>query len=210
MCKSLVSEYSLKLFEREMRRIHPWSPSASDEYRLEKSRSQSLYSPLKAKIRDDELGLELLAEDHIVRDFSCGVSGIDCDLIKDAFVFQKKGWGLFFVLSDPWKKVAGYYSLWPLPVVIQGTGKIQPCAFLWRIAVDLKFQRKGYGVALLKNAIKTAGTLLKINEPYLLLLDRLDEKTKMFYTTFGFTGFGNDPKRMFLWVDNPGHESTGT
>jgi len=71
-----------------------------------------------------------------------------------------------------------------------------PAVLLGRLAVDLRFRRRGLGEALLMDALHRS--MQDAAAAFAMLVDPKDENAAAFYAPFGFRRFGERKKTMFL------------
>ena len=147
----------------------------------------------------------LLATDHQLDGFACGVDSLDDWLKKRAYQNQLSGASRTYVVLEE-EKVVGYYCLAsgalelsdaPTQVRRNMPNPI-PVAILGRLAIDKSFQKKGLGVALLQDAtVRTiqAGGILGIRG---LLAHALSIEAKSFYEHHGFIASPTQPMTLIL------------
>jgi GNAT superfamily N-acetyltransferase len=109
--------------------------------------------------------------------------------------------------ADEPRVIAGYMSLAPHHITIDDVpesfaNKVPReglfCVILPRLAVDLRFRRKGLGEVLLGDAILRARTAAE-QVPYLVLVvDAKDDGAKRFYQHMQMTPFSPDSMRLYV------------
>ncbi len=132
-------------------------------------------------------------KEYDVESFSCGNSQLDEWLKKRALKNEKNHASRTFVICDE-NKVIGYYALAAGSVFCaEVVGRISrsmpdpiPVMVLGRLGVDTKFQNKGLGRGLLKDAILRTLEVSKIAGIRALLVHALDAKAASFYEKTGF------------------------
>ena len=147
----------------------------------------------------------LLSAEHALDDFTCGVASLDEWLKRRAYPNQVSGASRTYVVTEG-RKVVGYYCLasgalalniapssvrrnMPAPV---------PMAVLGRLAIDLLWQGKGLGAAMLQEAVMRsaqAGGIIGIRG---LLVHAISDKAKSFYEHYGFTASPTQPMTLIL------------
>jgi GNAT superfamily N-acetyltransferase len=149
----------------------------------------------------------LLATNHRLNDFACGVDSLDDWLKKRAYPNQLSGASRTYVVLEE-EKVVGYYCLAsgalelndaPTRVRRNMPNPI-PVAILGRLAIDKSFQGKGLGVALLQDAtLRTAqaGGILGIRG---LLVHAFSIEAKAFYEHHGFIASPTQPMTLILSI----------
>jgi GNAT superfamily N-acetyltransferase len=147
----------------------------------------------------------LLAVDHQLDDFACGVDSLDDWLKRRAHPNQLSGASRTYVVSEG-KKVVGYYCIASGALelndapssVSRNMPDPVPVAILGRLAVDKSCQSKGFGVALLQDAVgrtAQAGGILGIRG---LLVHALTIEAKAFYEHHGFIASPTQPMTLIL------------
>lgn len=158
------------------------------------------------------LALQILDKNqHNIQSFDCGKKEMNSFLQKFALKNQKLGLSKSWVLVDKdltahQQSIIGYFTLAiqtiePQLIEEEKLPKYQlPVTLIARIAVDKKFQGKGFGRKLLFLSIKQA---LKLNNnglpTYAVVLDILDNDAKQFYQQFNFFKLlGNLDNKLFV------------
>ena len=147
----------------------------------------------------------LLTKDHQLDDFSCNVDSLNDWLKKRAYQNQLSGASRTYVVLEG-KRVIGYYCLASGALelsdapshVRRNMPNPIPVAILGRLAVDKSFQGKGFGVALLQDAVirtAQAGDILGIRG---LLVHALSIEAKAFYEHHGFVASPTQPMTLIL------------
>ncbi|WP_395377954.1 GNAT family N-acetyltransferase [Marinicella sp. W31] len=149
----------------------------------------------------------LLTADHQIEDFDCGIETLNEWFIKRSMKNQKEGGSRTFVILDE-GKVVGYYALASGSVErIQAPKAIArnmpepiPVIVLGRLAIDLQYQSKNLGSALLKDAImRTLNVATNIGIRS-LLVHAISEDAKKFYEKYGFQVSPMEPMTLFLSI----------
>ncbi len=148
----------------------------------------------------------LLSPEDPVIAFDCGVEALTRYLQKHALQAQQ-GEGARTYVSLCETVIAGYYTLAygsvepqraPLRV---GKGLARhpvPVMLLARLAVDRRFQGRGLGAELLRDALLRALAAADIAGLRAIVVDAKDEDAKRFYERYGFEPFPGDPLRLAL------------
>ena len=143
-----------------------------------------------------------------VASFDCGQVGLNHFLQRFALVNQRSNSAQTYV-SCTAAQVAGFYSLavgsvsptHAAPRVIKGIAQHPvPVMILARLAVDLMYQKKGLGKALLKNAMLRAIQAADIAGIRALLVHAKDEEARDWYLNWEFLESPTDPFHLFLLV----------
>lgn len=147
----------------------------------------------------------LLATNHRLDDFACGVDSLDDWLKKRAYPNQLSGASRTYVVLAE-EKVVGYYCLAsgalelndaPSQVRRNMPNPI-PVAILGRLAVDKSVQGKGLGVALLQDAAVRTAQAAGILGIRGLLVHALSIEAKAFYEHHGFVASPAQPTTLIL------------
>lgn len=142
---------------------------------------------------------------HVLADFDCGHAPLNRFLQFFALKNQYLGSSVTY-LAMVEDTVAGYHSLtfgtasyddaperlgksmphYPIPVVVVA-----------RLAVDRRFQGRGFGAALLRDAMRRALGASEIAGIRGVLVHAKDENAAAFYRSFGFTPFPDKPLTLY-------------
>lgn len=150
--------------------------------------------------------IEKLQPHHAVEAFDCGQEALNLFLRKHALQNQRSGGSQTYVgLVD--ETVIGYYALAVGSVeqeqaperVRKGLAKHSiPIMLLARLSVDLHWQRKGVGAALLKDAILRTLQAADIAGIRAFVVHAKDEDARKFYERFDFLPSPSDPLHLFM------------
>ena len=146
-----------------------------------------------------------LTDGHDVARFDCGVAVLDDWLKRRALGNERAGASRTYVLCDG-SAVVGYYCLAtggvdrdeapsalrrnmpdPVPVVVLG-----------RLAVDRRYQGRGLGRALLRDAVLRASQVAEVAGAAALLVHALSEGARRFYQSSGFVELPSQPMTLCL------------
>ena len=153
------------------------------------------------------LRIEALGQHQRAR-FDCGEEALNRFLQTLARQQQAKGISKTFVLVDSArpKTIVGFYTLAACEVISaelppQLARKYPakaPGAKLARLAVDRRYQRRGYGQLLMMDAIRR--TLLVAENLGIIgfFVDAKHHAARSYYAQFGFISFRDQPLEMFL------------
>jgi len=142
---------------------------------------------------------------HLRKQFDCGVMSLNLYLQQFANQDQKRGLTRIYVLADD-LKIVGYYSICAhsvptdqLPVDTKlGIYPEAPFLLLGRLAVDLDYQGRGYGDALIFHAFSVTKEAAEKIGTLGIIVDAIDEKAACFYEKFGFQPLSSNKKRLVL------------
>jgi predicted N-acetyltransferase YhbS len=154
--------------------------------------------------------IEPLSVAHDRNDFSCGVDVLDRYLRQQAGQDVRRHVANCFVATESGTgKVAAYYTFAAAAVA---TGHLPPdltrrlprydalpAALIGRLAVDLRYARKGLGTALVFDALERA---LKADPAvFVLLVDAKDESVAEFYRRCEFRPLAKSPPSLYLPIE---------
>jgi GNAT superfamily N-acetyltransferase len=148
---------------------------------------------------------QLLAKDHQIGDFCCGVASLDVWLKKRAFMNQIGGASRTYVVIHG-DLVVGYYSLASGALALaDAPGLIRrnmpdpiPMGILGRLAVDKSFHGKGLGGALLQDAVVRTAQAAGIIGLRGLLVHAISVEAKTFYEYHGFIASATQTMTLIL------------
>lgn len=165
--------------------------------------------------------IRLLDATHNRAGFDCGIAALNDFLRKTARQHREKGLSNTFVLldEDEPQNILGFFTLSFLEVDaslippsharrLPKSSRL-PAAKLARLAVDKKYQGKGYGALLLADAVKRiVATVRESGGIVGFFVDAKDEQAKQFYRRFGFIPLQDNPLSLFLPLQTliPGFE----
>jgi len=147
----------------------------------------------------------LLAKDHHLSEFCCGVASLDDWLKKRAYPNQIGGASRTYVVTDG-DRVVGYYSLASGALALaDAPGPIRrnmpdpvPMGILGRLAIDKSYHGKGLGAALLQDAVIRTAQAAGIIGLRGLLVHAISVKAKTFYEYHGFIASPTQPMTLIL------------
>lgn len=151
---------------------------------------------------------EPLAADHDLKVFNSGTPPLDEWLKRRARQNEASGASRTYVIAEN-RRVFGYYSLAAGSVLHQAaTGRVRrnmpdpvPVVLLGRLAIDEKWQGRGLGTALLRDAvlriIGAAGTI----GVRALLVHAISDDAKTFYEHRGFRASAMDPMTLMITME---------
>lgn len=142
---------------------------------------------------------------HDRKNFDCGVAALNRYLQQFANQDQKRGLTRVYVLAES-QQIIGYYSIsadsvptGDLPDKIRlGAYSDIPFVLLGRLAVDKRFQRQGYGDALIYHAFKTTAEAAERVGILGMIVDAKDEQAACYYERFGFKRLKGTRNRLVL------------
>jgi predicted N-acetyltransferase YhbS len=136
--------------------------------------------------------------------FDSGEPALDAWLRERAGQAQRKDTARTYVASDG-GDVVGYYSLCafalepasaPAPIA-QGRLPV-PAVLLARLAVDVRWQGRGVGSALLLDALVVSAQVADVVGAHVMAVHALHDRAARFYVRHGFTPFDADPLTLYL------------
>lgn len=148
-----------------------------------------------------------LTETMNVDSFVCGNDELDNWLKNRALKNENRNASRTFVVCQN-NQVIAYYSL-----VVGGVDHIEspsklrrnmpnpiPIMLLGRLAIDLEFQGKGFGQALLKDAILRTVAISDQAAIKAIMVHAIDIEAKAFYEKAGFYQSPSNPMTLFLGI----------
>jgi GNAT superfamily N-acetyltransferase len=150
---------------------------------------------------------EKLSPAHDLSQFQCGEAELDDWLRRRAPHNEESGASRTYVVCVE-RQVVGYYALSagaaahrdapghvrrnmpnPIPVIVIG-----------RLAMDIKFQGRGIGSALLKDAVLRTVQAAEIAGIRAILVHAINESAKRFYEKLGFMASPTNPMTLMMTV----------
>jgi GNAT superfamily N-acetyltransferase len=149
-----------------------------------------------------------LSRSHNRAAFSSGVESLDTYLQRQAMQDVERDVAAAFVLYNPRDgTIAGYYTLSacaldPGELPDDFTRRmpnypVLPAVLLGRLAVDTRFQGRGYGALLLFDALGQALEHSPVIAAVAVVVDALDDSARSFYERHDFIQFPSNPLRLF-------------
>lgn len=154
-----------------------------------------------------QLRIEKLTRSLVVEDFDCGKEALNRFLIRYALQNQKAGSSQTYVALAGEAEVIGYYTLVVGEVSYQDAPERLskglarhpiPLMVLARLAIDEKWQGKGAGSGLLKDAMMRTLQAADIAGIRAFAVHAKDDEAKAFYERFNFIASPSDPYHLFL------------
>ena len=148
-----------------------------------------------------------LAAEHHLEEFDCGDETLNLWLQRYALRNQQAGAARTFVVTDDAQRVVGFYSLAAGSVdhvvatvrAAKGLSRHPiPVMVLARLAVDRRFQSKGIGRGLLRDAVLRTLSVSEHAGIRALLVHAKNESAQRFYAHHGFEPSPIDPLIMML------------
>lgn len=142
---------------------------------------------------------------HQRKNFDCGMATLNLYLQQFANQDQKRGLTRVYVLAEQ-QQIIGYYSICAHSVPTDqlpdntklGSYVDAPFLLLGRLAVDLRFQKQGYGDALIFHAFKITTEAAEKIGTLGMIVDAKDESAARFYEKFGFRPLSTSKNRLVL------------
>jgi len=149
-----------------------------------------------------------LGKVHARDDFFCGESALDNYLREQASQDQRRRVSRVFVAEgESRKQIIGFYTLsaasvearnFPSPLSTKLPKYPIPVALIGRLAVEHRYQGIGLGGYLLADALERVLLASRSIAVFSVIVAAKDERAKAFYRKFGFEGFAQMDKRLFL------------
>lgn len=151
--------------------------------------------------------IEEIQARHDRSSFDCGVQPLNDYLSKNARQQTSRGIARTYVLidDDMPNRVMGFYTLCFAEVFPPTQSKLAGYPHklvglkIARLAVDINFQKMGFGSYLIMEIFKNAITIQDVSPMIGILVDAKDDVVKQFYEEFGFEEIESDlPLTLFL------------
>ena len=154
----------------------------------------------------DSRRIEKLRRDHLVEDFDCGREELNRYLVRYAWQNQQAGAGQTYV-GVVGKAIVGYHTLAVGHVTMENAPERLtkglarhpvPIMLLARLATDRRWQGKGIGKALLRDAMLRTLQAAEIAGIRALAVHAKDEEARRFYEHFDFIPSPSDSMHFFV------------
>ncbi|WP_121576642.1 GNAT family N-acetyltransferase [Brenneria alni] len=152
----------------------------------------------------------LIDKNSYISDFNCLNSSLNDWLLKKSYINKESGLSYTFVVCDKYTQhVVGFYTL--------STGFVQYAShsshietvsplnilILERLAVDMRYRKRGIGSGLLKDAIQRSMRIARYFNIRGLLINVASEKAKGFYTHMGLVPTEFSQTSLFFSIQSP-------
>ena len=154
----------------------------------------------------DARRVEKLRRDHAVENFDCGREELNRYLVRYAWQNQQAGAAQTYV-GIVGEVIVGYHTLAVASVTLEvaperltkGLARHPlPVMLLARLATDHRWQGKGVGKALLRDAMQRTLQAAEIAGIRALAVHAKDEEARRFYEHFDFVPSPTDPMHLFV------------
>lgn len=150
---------------------------------------------------------EKLTPSHDVSLFECGEPSLDSWLKRRAIQNEETSASRTYVLRAG-QEIAGYYALATGAIAhAEATGRVRrnmpdpvPVIILGRLAIASKFQGRGIGTALLRDAVLRIVQAAEIAGIRAILVHAISDQAKRFYEKYGFIPSPADPMTLMITV----------
>lgn len=156
------------------------------------------------------LRIEKLSREHDLTGFDCGEEPLNRFLAKFALVNQFANAAQTYLgLAD--NDIAGYYTLTVGDIeysdaperLTKGLARHPvPLMVLARLAIDKRWQGRGLGAALLKDAVAQTLIAAEIGGIRALAVEAKHKSARAFYEHFGFVSSPTDPLSLYILVSD--------
>jgi GNAT superfamily N-acetyltransferase len=148
---------------------------------------------------------EKLTASQDVSQFDCGEPALDIWLKRRALQNEESGASRTYVVCVG-QQIAGYYALATGAIThAEAPGRVKrnmpdpvPVIIIGRLAIALKYQGRGIGTALLRDAILRTMQAAEIAGIRAILVHAISEQAKRFYEKYGFTPSPADPMTLMI------------
>jgi GNAT superfamily N-acetyltransferase len=153
--------------------------------------------------------IEPLGKKHDRMVFTCGDDALDAYLKRRASQEAKKNIAAPFVMADgQTHAVVGYYTLSATSILLADlpdeTARrlpkypLVPATLLGRLAIDSRFQGRGYGELLIIDALRRALQAATEVASYAVVVEAINERARSFYEHYEFCAFPDRKLHLFL------------
>lgn len=144
---------------------------------------------------------------HDLSQFECGEPALDIWLKRRALLNEESGASRTYVLVTG-KEVAGYYALATGAIThAEAAGRVRrnmpdpvPVIVLGRLTIASKFQGRGIGAALLRDAVLRILQAAEIAGIRAILVHAISDRAKNFYFRYGFYPSPANPMTLMITV----------
>lgn len=148
-----------------------------------------------------------LSADYDLTQFSCGETSLDHWLRNRAFQNEKSGASRSYVVCAG-GCVVGYYALAAGAVAhTEAAARIKrnmpdpvPVILIGRLAVDSRFQGRGIGADLLRDAVLRSLQAAEIAGIRAILVSAISAEAKKFYERFGFIASPTNAQTLMITI----------
>lgn len=159
---------------------------------------------------------QTLSLDHELSSFNSGTPVLDDWLRRRALPNQDSGASRTYVICAG-KRVVGYYALAAGAVAqTEATGRTRrnmpdpiPVMIIGRLAIDAAYQNRGFGRALLRDAILRTIQAADLAGIRAVLVHAISEEAKRFYVRCGFQESSLDPMTLMITLRDARHLLAG-
>lgn len=156
--------------------------------------------------------VQSLDRSHDRKSFSCGIDSLDKYLRQHAGQDKRNKVSVTYVLLDKTKqKIAGYYTLSSAAVELMALpDEIKkklpnypalPATLIGRLAIDVNYQKMGFGEILLLNALKRSYDTSLHVASLAVIVEAINKSAEDFYKKYGFLDLTSNDKRLFMPMD---------
>ena len=146
-----------------------------------------------------------LTLDHDVQSFESGERSLDEWIVQRSLRNEREGASRTYVICCD-KVVVGYYALSTGSIAsVSAPGRVRrnmpdpiPVMVLGRLAIDRRWQGRGLGQALLRDAILRTIQVAEIAGIRAIVVNAISENAKRFYEKYDFKSSPIDPLLMML------------
>lgn len=155
---------------------------------------------------------EKLNPAHDLSQFRCGEPELDDWLKRRALANEESGASRTYVVCVG-RQVVGYYALAAGAVAhMDAPGRVRrnmpnpiPVMVIGRLGIDLKFQGRGIGSALLRDAVLRTVQAAEIAGIRAILVHAISESARRFYEKLGFIASPTNPMTLMITVEAAAH-----
>ncbi len=161
---------------------------------------------------NNNFSISKLSETHQRPLFCCGISSLDNYLYKQAGQDSRKSTAITYILNDDTvNKIAGYYTLSSTVVELNELPEklsrklpyypLLPATLIGRLAVDVNYQKQGFGTILLLDALYRIQQASQDIASVAVIVDATDDNAIRFYKKYGFSSLLSHTNKLFLSIN---------
>lgn len=150
-----------------------------------------------------------LAKEHNKASFDCGIPQLNQYIAEQAGQDMKRHVAITYVLSEQFSdEIMGYHTLSATNIELKNLSNqemkklprypLLPATLIGRLAIDIKYQKKGIGQLVLMHALKLSLENSNQIASMATIVEAKNDKAIQFYKHFGFSQFPDTPNKLYL------------
>lgn len=156
-----------------------------------------------------QLQLEILNDSHNYLEFDCGNEALNQFLMKRAKTEAAQRLSKTRVAINDKEVVIGFYSIAPSVIAKSSLANPEgrgvpyaevPAIRIGRLAVDKRYQKSGFGRAILKDALQICLNLSNEFGGRVVVVDAKNQQAASFYSRYGFKPIKQNPLILVIKI----------